>query len=282
MKWRAADGRDVDTFDVTDVIKLSSRATHEFWELPVLYEDDDLLALNKPAGLLTVPDRFAPERPSLIQLLHGDIERGAAWATGRQLSYLLNSHRLDGETSGVFLLAKRKAVLVALANLFNAEKPLKTFVALVQGAPAHTRFEIDAKLAPHPMRHGVMRVNSRGGKRSITRFEVREPLAGYTLLQCQPLTDRTHQIRIHLQVARLPLTGDSSYGGRPLLLSKLKPGYRLKPGRIEKPLLSRPALHAEQLAFPHPVTGVDIKITALWPNDLNVALKYLRRFCPAP
>src|SRR5262245_18475823 len=107
-------------------IKLSSPATKEFWEIQVLWEDECLLALNKPARLLTSPDRYDPRRPNLMKLLHGGIERGAPWARERQLSYLANAHRLDFETTGVILLAKDKGTLTKLADQFGSEKPIKT------------------------------------------------------------------------------------------------------------------------------------------------------------
>ncbi len=188
---------------VPDAIKLSSPDTREFWEIPVLFEDEYLLALDKPAGLLTSPDRYDPERPSLMKLLHAAIAAGKPWARTRGLRYLANAHRLELGTSGVILLAKTKTVLIALANLFGAEKPQKTYVALIQGAPAEERFEVDAPLAPFPGRPGVMRVG---------------------------------------------------------------------------PLIAGIALHAEQLALAHPVTSEPLSITAPWPKDLTVAVKYLRRY----
>jgi RluA family pseudouridine synthase len=258
-------------------IKLSSPATREFWEVSVLHEDEHLLALDKPAGLLTSPDRYDPERPNLMKLLHRGIEQGARWAAERGLAYLMNAHRLDFDTSGVILLAKTKPVLVKLADLFGSTKPVKTYAALASGSPAEDKFEIKAALAPHPTRPGLMRVDDRRGKKSHTRFVVRERFGAFTLLACQPLTGRTHQIRAHLRHARLPLVGDALYGGRPLLLSQLKRDYRLKPGAVERPLLARAALHAEALELPHPVTGESVRITAPWPKDLTVAVKYLRR-----
>ena len=105
-----------------------------------------------------------------------------------------------------------------------------------------------------------------------------ETFAGWTLLQCEPLTSRPHQIRVHLRHAGLPLAGDVLYGGKPLWLSRLKHDYRLKPGHVERPLLSRAALHAETLSLVHPVTGATVTITAPWPKDLKVAVKYLRLF----
>src|SRR5205085_9021347 len=117
------------------VIKLSSPGTQEYWEIPVLYEDQDLLAVEKPSRLLTSPDRYDPERPNLMKLLHAGISEAKPWARERGLSYLMNAHRLDFATSGVILLAKDKPTLVELANLFGSEKPVKKYVALAQGAP---------------------------------------------------------------------------------------------------------------------------------------------------
>src|SRR5256885_1480187 len=224
---------------MTLTIKLSSPATREFWEIELLYEDADLLALNKPSGLLSSADRYDLEQPNLMKLLHGGIAEAKPWAKERSLSYLMNAHRLDFETSGVILLAKSKPVLVELANLFGSEKPVKTYLALVRGAPEQDDFEVDAKLAPHPAKIGLMRVDSRKGKRARTTFQVRERFAGWTLLACSPLTARTHQIRAHLRHIGLPIVGDSTYGGKPLWLSRLKHDYHLRPGHDERPLIAR-------------------------------------------
>ena len=263
---------------MSHVIKLSSPTTREFWEIPVLFEDEHLLALDKPAQLLTSPDRDDPQRPNLMKLLHEGIERGASWAKERSLSYLMNAHRLDFETSGVILLAKNKSVLVALANLFGSNKPLKKYLALVRDAPPEDQFEVDAKLAPHPVKPGLMQADFRDGKKSRTKFEVAEKFSRWTLLNCFPLTDRTHQIRVHLKHVRLPVVGDNLYGGKPLFLSRLKTDYRLKPGAEERPMISRPALHAAELILPHPMTNETLVITSPLPKDLVVALKYLRRY----
>jgi RluA family pseudouridine synthase len=263
------------------IIKLSAPATQEYWEIAVVFEDKHLLALDKPAGLLTSPDRYDPNRPNLMKLLHAGIAEGKPWARERGLTYLSNAHRLDFETSGVILLAKNKEMLVKLADLFGAEKPEKKYIALVQGAPSEDEFEIDAKLAPHPTRLRMMRVDPKNGKKSRTKFAVLEKYSRWTLMCCEPLTGRTHQIRIHLRHAGVPIVGDQLYGGKPLWLSRLKPNYRLKPGREERPLISRVALHAEQLELKHPATGEPVSITAPWPKDLTVAVKYLRQFAGA-
>ncbi len=267
------------TFNSPDrVIKLSSASTREFWEIPVLYEDADLLALDKPAGL---PNEFDPNdatRPNLVGLLHKGIAEGKAWATARGLSYLMNAHRLDLEESGVLLLAKTKPALTRLQDLFGSEHPNLWFVALVQGSPAEDHFSVEAKLAPHPVELGLMHVDAKHGKRARTRFEVVERFSGWTLLKCAPLTSRPHQVRVHLRRARLPVAGDEAYGGRPLLLSNLKPGYHLKPKHTERPLIGHAHLHAQQLALAHPVTGQPLVVNAPWPKELLVAIKYLRKY----
>ena len=259
-------------------IKLSAPATKEFWEIPVLFEDEHVLALDKPAGLLTSPDRNNPDRPSLMQLLHAGIAAGKPWAQSRSLTYLANAHRLDFETSGVLLLAKNKPALIALANLFGAETPLQKYVVLAHGTPLEERFEVGAKVAPHPFTPGKHHVDARRGKKSKTIFTVQERFTNCTLLRCEPATSRPHQIRVHLQNVGWPVVGDELYGGQQLLLSRLKPHFRLKPKKVERPLLAGATLHSEELTLPHPVTGEPLTITAPWPKDLTVAVKYLRLY----
>ncbi len=260
------------------VIKLSSPATREFWEIPVLHADDHVLALDKPAGLPISPDRQDPARPSLMPLLHAAIAAGKPWVVELGLTYLANAHRLDPDTSGVLLLARSKPVLVQLANQFGNHQPELKHLALVRGVPRADRFEVDARLSPHPTVPGLVWVDSRAGQRSLTRIEVAERFSGYALLHCYPVTGRTHQVRVHARHAGLLLVGDTLYGGKPLWLSRLKRDYRLKPGRTERPLLARVALHLEQLTLAHPVTGAALTLTAPCPKDMRVALKYLREF----
>jgi len=264
----------------TTVIKLSSPATREFWEIPVLFADEHLLALDKPAGLLTIPDQDNPQLPSLMELLHAGIADAKPWARENGLSYLMNAHRLDFDTSGAVLLAKDKPTLLALADLFGTNMPVRKYLALIRGEPLEDKFEVDAKIGPHPVLPGTMRIDPEGGKKSKTLVEVLERFSrsGTALLKCEPLTDRPHQIRVHLRHAGFNVVGDQLYGGKPLWLSRLKPDYRLKPGKEERPLLARAALHAESLELTHPVTKEAVTIKAELPKDLKVALKYLRQF----
>lgn len=258
-------------------IKLSSPATQEFWEIPVLFEDEYVLALDKPAGLLTTPDPDNTERPSLMKLMHDGIAAGKPWAAQRNLTYLTNPHRLDPDTTGVLLLAKTKAAFMALADLFSAEKPVKQHIALVWGNPPAKNFCSDAKLAQHPLKPGLMCVNQNEGKKAHTDFEVLEQFSDWSLLRCSPTTERTHQVRIHIKHAGFPIVGDELYLGKKLWLSRLKKNYRLKEGREERPLIARSALHLEELSLPHPVTGEPLVIKSELPKDLRVALKYLRQ-----
>jgi RluA family pseudouridine synthase len=267
---------------VSAAIKLSSPATKEFWEIPVLFEDEHLLALDKPAGLLTSPDRHDENRPSLMKLLLDGLAAGKPWARERNLTYLSNAHRLDFETSGVILQAKTKPALITLANLFGSEQPVRKHIALAWGIPEVVKFEVDAKLAPHPVKPGQMCVNPLEGKKSKTEFEVLEQFSDWALLRCSPLTDRTHQIRVHLKHAGFPVVADELYGGKKLWLSRLKRDFYLKPGREERPLLSRAALHAEELSLLHPVTNEPVVIKSEWPKDLKVAVKYLRQYATGP
>jgi RluA family pseudouridine synthase len=268
-----------------NVIKLSAPATRGFWEIPVLFEDGHLLALDKPAGLPVSPDRQDLQQPNLVQLLHAGVAAAKPWATARGLSYLSPVHRLDAETTGLLVFAKSKAVLVALANWFGSQPAGISFIALVAGVPAAAEFEVNAKIAPHPLRPDEMVIDSKRGKKSRTQFKVVEGFSRHAAVECRPSVGRPHQIRVHLKYAGHPLVGDGAYGGKPLWLSRLKPDFRLKPGREERPLLARAALHAQRLELPHPVTQRPLVITAPVPKDLRVALRYLREFtggAPAP
>ena len=259
-------------------VKLSSPATREFWEIPALFEDEHLLALDKPAGLPTSPDRLAPERPSLLKLVHDGIAAGKPWAQVRHLAYLANAHRLDAETSGVLLLAKTKPALVALADQFGSGRTARNYVALVQGVPPDDTFTVAEKLAPHPLQPGRMRIDSRNGKKSTTAFAVLERFSRWSLLRCVVHQERPGQIPLHLHHAGLPVVADEVHGGKKLWLSRLKRDFHLKPGREERPLISRLMLHLEEVSLLHPVTRQPLSLKSDWPKDLRVALKYLRLY----
>ena len=262
------------------VLKLSAPTAKEYWEVPVLFEDEHLLAISKPASLLTSPDRYDPKRANLMRMLLEGVERQVPWAVERGIKYIANAHRLDFETTGILLLAKDRPTLVSLANQFGAMKPSKTYVALAMGVPTEDAFTVDLRLSPDPRRVGLMRW-TRTGKPSVTNFNVKEKFAGASLIECRPLTGRTHQIRVHLRARGHPIYGDEAYDGELLLLSQIKRGYRPKSGQGERSLTPTVALHAWKLELPHPVGGAMVQVEAPWPKDLTVALKYLRQYAPA-
>ncbi len=261
-------------------LKLSSPATREFWEIPVLFEDEHLLAIDKPAGLLVSPDKNDATRPNLATLINAAIQEKKPWVRERNLDYLTHAHRLDFGTSGVLLFAKNKPALIALANLFGSEKPIRQFTAFVWGNPTENEFSVDASLAVHPLKIGQMSVSA-NGKHAHTDFAVVEQFSDWCCLRCTPRTERIHQLRVHLKYAGYPLVGDDVYGGKNLWLSRLKKDFRLKPGREERPLIGRTALHADELSLPHPVTQATVTIKSEWPKDLKVAVKYLRQYAVA-
>ena len=262
-------------------IKLSSVQTREFWEIPVVYEDDHLLGLNKPAGLAIGADPDQPDRPHLAGLLHQAIAAGKLWARDRNITFLMNAHRLDTEASGVLLLARSKPVLSTLLEEFGSEKAILSYVTLVLGEPAEAQFSVEAKIGPDRIQQGLMRVDNQFGKRARTMCRVLERFRGWTLLGCAALPNRPHQVRVHLRRLGLRVAGDQAYGGKPLWLSSLKAGFRLKPNHTERALLGRACLHAEKLEFNHPATGQPVAVEAPRPKNLQVALKYLRKYAAA-
>jgi len=219
-----------------------------------------------------------PDRVGLVDLLHEGIAAGKPWSLLPGRSWLRPAHRVDTEASGVLLLAKNKAALTALEAFFGSATPARFYAVIVQGRPTEDRLELTSPIGPHPTKPGQFRIDPDHGKRSSTVVCVRERFSAWTLLECEALTDRPHQIRVHLRKTALPVCGDGNYGGRPLLLSRLKNNYRLKGEAEERPLLGTPALHLERVVVPHPVSGELLTITAPLPKDLVVALKYLRRY----
>jgi RluA family pseudouridine synthase len=259
-------------------IKVSAPESKGFWEIPVLFEDESLLAIDKPAELHVIEEAAHSGQPALLTLLHGAIQAGKPWAAERGLTFLASTHRPDHGISGVLLLAKNRDVASVVANAFGSEKPMKRYLALVRGMPRQEKFEVDARLGPDPLKPGLMRVDSRQGKKSRTQFEVLERFGRWALLACEAITDRPHQLRLHLRTAGLSVAGDQFYRGATLMLSSIKPGFHLKPNKTERPLISRTALHLESVTMTHPVTGADLHIAAPLPKDMAVALKYLRKY----
>ncbi len=234
---------------------------------PILYEDDHILAFDKPSGLLVAPDRRAPEVPSVVERVHQCLS--PEW---------FNVHRLDRETSGVILFAKTARVLQVLAGRFASRDVAKRYEAITQGIPVEAVGTIRLPMAGDPTRPGRMRTGSKG-KSAETRFRVLTRWQGYTRLEISPQTGRRHQIRVHLAAIGCPVVGDSLYGsGQGLFLSALKPNYKRKRNEPERPLIGRLALHASALTFNHPIHDQMVTIHAPLPKDFRVLIKYLDRF----
>jgi 23S rRNA pseudouridine1911/1915/1917 synthase len=282
---------------------------------PIIYEDDALIAFDKPSGLLVAPDRWDKKRENLMGLVHAHPRFGHSVA---------NVHRLDADTSGLLLCAKTKLALDFLTGQFQSKTVEKKYHAFVAVLPAESAmkviapirdaagalpdaFTVDVALGEDERQKGRMRVfKGRGGKDCVTEFRTLERfrgstrpgawrgggatkgetsappvVAGFAFMECRPLTGRTHQLRVHLAAAGAPILNDPFYGNPDitLRLSDLKRGYK---GREEeKPLIGRLALHASELTLKHPTTREPVTLLAPLPHEFEIALKYLRKFAGA-
>jgi 23S rRNA pseudouridine1911/1915/1917 synthase len=253
--------------------------------LNVLYEDDDLLVIDKPAGLLVIPDRWDASKPTVVKLARAYLHTCAAAAgtLAAEPPRIWVVHRLDRDTSGVLILAKSARVHAALSQQFERGKVLKTYVALVIGQGIRAEGVIRLPIGPHPQRPGMMAIQRRHGKAALTRYAVVERFRGYTLLDVRPQTGRSHQIRVHLQAICYPLALAALYGSsEPLLLSALKPSYRSKAGAEEHPLMARLTLHAQALRLMHPTHGGARSWWAPLPKDFAAVLRNLRSYRRLP
>lgn len=220
--------------------------------LDIVHEDDAVLVVNKPAGLVVHPGSGHWEGTLLNALLHHAPQLAAIPRAGIV-------HRLDKDTSGLLVVAKTLPAQTALVRQLQAHSVRRDYLALVHGAVTADG-EVAAPLGRHPRARTRMAVVS-GGKAALTRFRVLKRYAHATLLECGLATGRTHQIRVHMQSLGHPLVGDPVYG---------KKGQG--PGGIRFP---RQALHAARLAFLHPVSGVQQQFEAPLPQDLRALLEAL-------
>lgn len=246
-------------------------------ELEILHETPDWVAVNKPAGLATIPGRGGDD--CILWRLGRQLHLPAAGSADPRLRIV---HRLDKETSGVLLMAKHAIAQRHLSEQFRQNAVKKEYLAIVVGRPDGAEGMIDAALAPHPKSARHMAVVRHGGKPAKTAWKVEEIFRSFCLLRAFPLTGRTHQIRVHLRHIGLPLLIDALYrpvpAGQPsgLYLSQLKSGYRPAADRDERPLIDRLTLHAERLTF-STLTGEPITLTAPLHKDFRAALNQLRR-----
>jgi 23S rRNA pseudouridine955/2504/2580 synthase len=249
------------------------------WQLPVLWDEPHLLVVDKPAGLPVLADASMPCGPSFLGLMQDERARRGDWFSGNVPDFLATPQRMDADMSGVLVVARTRACWQAMANLFASHLAPIVTLALVEGSPQDS-FNVSAPLARKPAPQGFYRVDKERGKRSETRFEVVERFRKFTLLRCRVIGGRPHQIRVHLRRHGLRLVGDEMYGGRPLNLSRLKPGYRFKQDLEERPLIGRPALHVESVGLAAVAPGIpaEVEVQAPLPKDFEVGLKYLRRY----
>lgn len=239
-------------------------------QIDIIYEDNDLIIVNKPAGTLVIPDRFNSALPSLGRQLEAKL--------GQQIWIV---HRLDRDTSGVICFAKTEAAHKYLSKLFQERDVTKLYVGLLNGRVIPTEGRIEKAITEHPAIKGKMIVAKRG-KASVTDYKVLEQWPLYSLVQFQIHTGRTHQIRVHMQSIGHSIVCDELYGdGKPFLLSNIKRKYRLSDkDEEERPLLSRLALHAFSLSFKKE-DGTAIHAEAPLPKDIAACVKQLNKWSPA-
>jgi 23S rRNA pseudouridine955/2504/2580 synthase/23S rRNA pseudouridine1911/1915/1917 synthase len=230
----------------------------------ILEEDENLVAINKPSGLLTIPDREGKEI-SLKQILknkYGDI---------------FTVHRLDKDTSGLVAFAKNEEAHKQLSQLFEARQTIKIYNGFALGSPFEKSGTINESIAEHPVKKGLMTVYKKG-KESITEYEVLENFKLYSWMQFHILTGRTHQIRVHMKHIGHPIACDELYGdGKPVFISSIKrKKFNLsKDAEEERPILSRLALHASKLKFK--LNNKTYELEAALPKDLRALLQQLRK-----
>jgi 23S rRNA pseudouridine1911/1915/1917 synthase len=241
------------------------RAEAESIPLEVLYEDDDVLAVNKPAGM-NVHAGAGASRGTLVNALLG---RGQSLSKGGDALRPGIVHRLDKETSGILLVAKNDFAHVRLSEAFRQRNIRKIYIALVQGELKEERGRIELAIARDPKRRTRMMAKRAGtlasGREARTDWLVLCRIDATSLLEVELHTGRTHQIRVHFAALRHPIVGDTLYGA----------GEPLHVGRAVLPPLGRNFLHAAKIAFAQPRTGQSIPLTAPLPQELHAYLARL-------
>ncbi len=231
----------------------------------IIFENEHFVAINKPSGLLSIPDREGKEISLKIILKdkYGDI---------------FTVHRLDKDTSGIMVFAKNEQTHKYLSGLFEDRETEKFYTGLVYGIPSQESGSIDAPIMEHPVKKGVM-VTNKKGKTALTDYDVIETFGNYSLMQFRIHTGRTHQIRVHMKHIGHPIVCDAVYGtADPVLLSSIKKKFNLsKYEEEERPLFNRLALHAEKLAFTDEQNIKHI-LEAPLPRDMKALLQQLRKW----
>lgn len=231
--------------------------------IDIIFENKHFVAVNKPAGMLSIPDRMQSET-SLKDIL---IEKYGS---------VFTVHRLDKETSGIILFAKDEATHKYLSKAFEEKTVEKYYVGLVHGTPPQSG-NIDGPIMEHPIQKGLMTVN-RKGKPSLTEYELQENFGKYSLVKFRIHTGRTHQIRVHAKNIGHPIACDPLYGdGTPIRLSSIKKKYKLsKHEEEERPILNRVALHSYQLKFTD-ADGNAFDLIAELPKDIRALVQQMKK-----
>ncbi|MFA5239375.1 MAG: RluA family pseudouridine synthase [Phycisphaerae bacterium] len=224
--------------------------------IEIIYQDDDILVVNKPSGISVTKDRTGKAELKDILACRGEAHRSrisprltSQVITGADQLRLV--HRLDKDTSGVMLLAKNIQAQTKYSTYFEERQVKKTYLAIVSGFVPDSHGTIDAPLTRDRKDTTRMCIAPKKGKESVTNWRLLADFGSTALLAVSPQTGRTHQIRVHLPSIGLPLAIDPLYGStRPIFLSEFKPDYRLGRNQTEKPLIERLTLHAYQLEFP--------------------------------
>ncbi len=230
----------------------------------ILFENEHFIAINKPAGLLSIPDRFGKD-PSLKSLLQ------------HQFGKIYTVHRLDKDTSGLIIFAKDEETHKDLSQKFEGREVEKIYLGLVNGTMMNREGRIDVPIMEKPGKTTLMMTHKKG-KHSVTDYKVLEEFGLYSWVQFQIHTGRTHQIRVHAAYLGNTIVCDELYGdGQPVLLSSIKRRFKLSKNELEeRPILSRLALHSSQLHFTD-AHGQKHELEAPLPKDIKALLQQLRK-----
>lgn len=226
----------------------------------ILFENDDYIVINKPAGISTLEDRD-------LSVCIKDMAK--EYSPDAQVC-----HRLDKETTGALAIAKNPEAYRSLSIQFEKRKVNKIYHAVVEGIVEYENELVDKPILP--LRKGTVVIEYRKGKPAQTYFTTLKAYRKHSLVECRPVTGRMHQIRIHLVYKQSPIVADEKYGVKPLYLSDLKRRFNLKKGTEERPLMGRVALHARALEF-ELLNGDTKRIEADYPKDFAVMLKQLEK-----
>jgi 23S rRNA pseudouridine955/2504/2580 synthase len=226
----------------------------------LLFECEDYLVVNKPPFISSLEDR--QDTSNLL------LEARKYFPEVRLC------HRLDKDTSGVLILAKNQSAYRTMAMNFERRNVIKIYHAVVDGLHDFQEIKVDVPISIVKGRSS--RIDFRLGKRSLTIFRSLKAFHKHTLIECQPVSGRLHQIRVHLSYLGAPITGDIAYGGAPLYLSSVKRNYHLGKFAEEKPLMKRLALHARSVRFPL-MDQTEKYVEAPYPKDFEIILKQLEK-----